>query len=92
MRKLTLVAALVAMLAIATAGAAAAHPFDRDGGGWRTYVLHSGGAIDVPAPPRNRSALQPGVQRPELLGAPDERPTREPTHGVPIISPSRTPW
>ena len=56
MRKLTLVAALVAMLAIATASAAAAHPFDRDGGEWRTYVLHSGGAIDVPAPPRNHSA------------------------------------
>jgi membrane-associated phospholipid phosphatase len=56
MRKLTLVAALVAMLAIATAGAAPAHPFDRDGGGSRTYVLDSGGAIDVPAPPRNRSA------------------------------------
>ena len=32
-----------------------------------------------------RGALEPGLQRPELLGAPDERPTREPTHGVPII-------
>jgi hypothetical protein len=36
MRKLTLVAALAAMLAIATAGAAAAHPFDPDEGRWRT--------------------------------------------------------
>ncbi len=56
MRKLTLVAALAAVLALATASVAAAHPFDRDDGGWRTYVLASGAAIDVPAPPRNHSA------------------------------------
>ena len=35
MRKPTLVAALAALLAITTANAAAAHPFDRDGG-WPT--------------------------------------------------------
>jgi len=56
MRKLTLVAALAAMLAIATAGAAVAHPFGRDDDGWRTYVLGSRAAIQVPAPPRNHSA------------------------------------
>ena len=56
MRKLTLVAALAAVLALATASVAAAHPFDRDDGGWRTYVLASGAAIEVPAPPRNSSS------------------------------------
>ena len=56
MRKLTLVAALAAVLALATASVAAARPFDRDDGGWRTYVLASGAAIEVPAPPRNSSS------------------------------------
>ena len=56
MRKLTLVAALAAMLALAAASAAAAHPFDRGGERWRPYVLDSPAAIAVPAPPRNRSA------------------------------------
>jgi membrane-associated phospholipid phosphatase len=56
MRKLTLVAALAAMLALVAASAAAAHPLDRDGERWRTYVLDSPAAIEVPAPPRNRSA------------------------------------
>jgi membrane-associated phospholipid phosphatase len=56
MRKLTLVAALAAVLALATASVAAAHPFDRDDGRWRTYVLASGAAVEVPAPPRNHSA------------------------------------
>ena len=56
MRKLTLVAALAAMLALAAASVAAAHPFDRGGERWRPYVLDSPAAIAVPAPPRNRSA------------------------------------
>jgi hypothetical protein len=50
MRKLMLAAALVAVLA--TAGAAAAHPLDRDVGEWRTYVLGSAEAVPVLAPPR----------------------------------------
>jgi PAP2 superfamily protein len=54
MRKLLLAAALAALLV--TASAAAAHPFDPGVGGWRTYVLRSGAAIDVPAPPRIHSA------------------------------------
>jgi membrane-associated phospholipid phosphatase len=52
MRKLLLVAALAALLV--TASGAAAHPFDPDVGGWRTFVVRSG--PDVPAPPRNHSA------------------------------------
>src|SRR2546423_8614069 len=56
MRKLTLVAALAAMLAIATASMAAAQPFDEDDEAWPTYVLGSGADIQVPAPPRNHSA------------------------------------
>jgi membrane-associated phospholipid phosphatase len=56
MRKLTLVAALAAMLAFVAASAAAADPFDRDGDRWRPYVLDSPAAIPVPAPPGNRSA------------------------------------
>jgi membrane-associated phospholipid phosphatase len=55
MRKLTLVAALAAMLAIASASVAAAHPFDREDGRWPTYVLDSVAAIPVSPPPRNRS-------------------------------------
>jgi membrane-associated phospholipid phosphatase len=56
MRKLTLAAGLAAVLAIATASAAAAHPFARHDAGWRTYVLDSVAAIPVAPPPRNRSA------------------------------------
>lgn len=56
MRKLTLVAALAAVLALATASVAAGHRFDRHDGGWRSYVLASGAAVEVPAPPRNHSA------------------------------------
>jgi PAP2 superfamily len=52
MRKLLLAAALAALLV--TASGAAAHPFDPDAGGWRTFVVRSG--PDVPAPPRNHSA------------------------------------
>ena len=55
MRKLTLVAALAAVLALATASVAAAHPLERDDG-WRPYVLGSRAATEVPAPPRNHSA------------------------------------
>jgi hypothetical protein len=55
MRKPTLVAALAALLAITTANAAAAHPFDRDDG-WPTYVLDSRAAPPVVPPPRNHSA------------------------------------
>ena len=55
MRKLTLVTALAVILAIAIASVAAAHPFDRDDDGWRTYVVGPG-AIPVPPPPRNHSA------------------------------------
>jgi membrane-associated phospholipid phosphatase len=62
MRKLTLVAGLAAVLAIATASAAAAHPFARHDRGWRTYVLDSAAAIPVAPPPGNRS----GQTRAEL--------------------------
>jgi membrane-associated phospholipid phosphatase len=54
MRKLLLTAALAGMLAIASP--AAAHPSEAGVGGWRTFVLSSGSALDVPAPPRNHSA------------------------------------
>jgi membrane-associated phospholipid phosphatase len=62
MRKLTLAAGLAAVLAIATASAAAAHPFARHDAGWRTYVLDSVAAIPVAPPPGNRS----GQTRAEL--------------------------
>jgi membrane-associated phospholipid phosphatase len=51
MRKLLPVAALAALLV--TASGAAAHPFDPDVGGWRTFVVRLG--PDVPGPPRNHS-------------------------------------
>jgi hypothetical protein len=54
MRKLSLTAALAAVLV--TASAAAAHPVEADVGQWHTFVVRPGAAIDVPAPPRNRSA------------------------------------
>jgi membrane-associated phospholipid phosphatase len=92
MRKLLLAAALAA--ALVTASAAAAHPSDPGVGEWRTYVLRSGTAIDVPAPPRNHSAQT----RAELATLEADQAAREASPAIQAViakwdtQPAFAPW
>jgi membrane-associated phospholipid phosphatase len=92
MRKLLLAAALAALLV--TASAAAAHPLDPGVGGWRTFVLPSGAAIDVPPPPRNHSAQT----RAELATLEADQAAREASPSIQVAiakwdaQPAFAPW
>ena len=94
MRKLTLVAALAAMLALVAASAAAAHPFDRGGeSGWRPYVLDSPAAIAVPAPPAQPQCADAcrarDASRPIRPRATPARPSRRRSPPGTLSRPSR---